>query len=286
MGHNMKAIGISNHRSHQSIAWVFLIGLLFLRIPFLGGIRSFAQPQWLDPIFEIGTYLLTACLIWWERDRLIEFHIDLLALGIVLFKPVQTVILAGWGMNDNPLAFPNPAGLILWIIAIGLVLALRLSGTSLPRLSKSSWGWFGVGILAGLFTVVLMAYPMSLQIDKGLLLGLRHLLLQAPVSFIYQLGYAAVTEEPLFRAFLWVYLQKAGWKTIWVWLFQAGLFMLAHIYYITKYPISFWVIVPTSALVLGAVVWRSKTISSSLAAHATMNALGHAAGYILASLRL
>jgi membrane protease YdiL (CAAX protease family) len=95
-----------------------------------------------------------------------------------------------------------------------------------------------------------------------------------------------VTEEPLFRAFLWGYLYKAGWKPVWIWLLQAGLFMLGHIYYITTYPISFWLIVPTGALVLGALVWRSKTISSSLAAHATMNALGYTLGYIVAALRM
>ncbi len=41
--------------------------------------------------------------------------------------------------------------------------------------------------------------------------------------------------------------------------------MLAHIYYVNRLPISFWIIVPVSTLVLGALAWRSKTISSSLA---------------------
>jgi membrane protease YdiL (CAAX protease family) len=112
------------------------------------------------------------------------------------------------------------------------------------------------------------------------------LLLQAPLNFFYQLGYAAVTEEPLFRAFLWGYLHKASWKTIWIWLFQAGLFMAGHIYYITRLPISFWFIVPTGGLILGALVWRSKTISSSLAAHATVNALASTMAYIIASFRV
>jgi len=38
-------------------------------------------------------------------------------------------------------------------------------------------------------------------------------------------------------------LRKAGWKELWIWVFQAALFVLGHIYYLTKFPISFFVIV-------------------------------------------
>jgi hypothetical protein len=286
---DLKSASPTKDKSHRIVAWSLLAGLLFLRLPFLAGIASFSNPDWLRPVFDIGTYLCTACLIWWERDRLVDFHIDGLALAIIiLFKPVQTIILSIWGLNENPLAFPNPPSLAIWIIALGLFLALWLSHAPLPKLSKLSWGWFGVGILVGLIAALITAYPMSFQIDKSQIYGqpdILALLLQVPVSFFYQLGYAAVTEEPLFRAFLWGYLHKAGWKTIWIWLFQAGLFMLGHIYYITKYPISFWFVVPMAALILGALVWRSKTISSSLAAHAAMNALGSTMDYIVASFR-
>jgi membrane protease YdiL (CAAX protease family) len=59
--------------------------------------------------------------------------------------------------------------------------------------------------------------------------------------------------------------------------------MLAHLYYINTYPISFWVIVPVCSLVLGCLVWRSRTIASSMVAHATINALGFTAGYLIAT---
>jgi len=285
----MGNITLLKDKRHQTVAWVLLAGLLFLRLPLLGGVSLFATPDWLNPVYQIGTYLLTACLIWWERERLADFHIDKLALIIIiLFKPIQTIILAIW-KADIALTFPNPASLTFWVISLGLVLALRLSHTPLPKLSRISFGWLGVGILAGLVTALVWAYPMSFQVDKSELFGkpdLLAILLQVPGQFFYQLGYAAVSEEPLFRAFLWGYLYKAGWKPVWIWLFQAGLFMLAHIYYFSTYPISFWLIVPTAGLVLGALVWRSNTISSSLAAHATMNALGYTMGYIVASFRM
>jgi hypothetical protein len=274
-------------KSHQVIAWVLLAGLLLLRLPFYAGIALFTKPIWLNPIFQIGTYLLTACLIWWDRDRLADFHIDGLAFFIIiLFKPIQTIILTVWNLNGQPLAFPSIPSLSFWIISIGLFLAFKLSHTSLPNVSKLSLKWLGFGILMGFISILITAYPMSLQIDKSLLYGkpdVLPLLLQTPLSFFYQLGYAAATEEPLFRAFLWGYLLQANWKPIWIFLFQAGLFMLGHIYYITEAPFSFWLIVPFSALILGALVWRSKTISSSLAAHATINTFGYMVGLIIAS---
>ena len=282
----MENISPSIGKRHLIIAWILLAGLLFLRLPLLGGIAFFSTPNWLNPVYEIGTYLLTACLIWWERERLAEFHIDKLALGIIIvFKPVQTLILTLWRMGDDPLAFPNLPGLAFWIIALGLMLALWRSHTPLPKLSRTSFRWLGIGILVGFITILITAYPMSLQINKSHLAYRPSILatfVQFPMNFFYQLGYAAVPEEPLFRAFLWGYLLKAGWKNSWIWLFQAGLFMLGHIYYITRAPYSFWFIVPLCALVLGAIAWRSKTISSSLAAHATMNALGYSAGMIVA----
>jgi hypothetical protein len=280
----------TQNKSHRMIGWALLAGLLVLRLPILAGIGSFSDPAWLWPVFDIGTYLLTAALIWWERDRLADFHIDGLAFGIIIvFKPVQTLMLDLYGMNNQPLAYPHLPGLALWIIALGLFLALRLSHAPIAKLTRSSWRWFGVGILVGLITSLITAYPMSFQIDKSQLTAPPHILgalLQSCRDFFFQLGYAAVTEEPLFRAFLWGYLLKAGWKNGWIWLFQAGLFMLGHIYYITRLPLSFWLLVPLGALVLGALVWRSKTISSSLAAHAVMNAFGFTLEHMVAWLRL
>lgn len=285
----MESIAPRKNKFHQIVSWGLLIGLLFLRLPFKGGIALFAEPVWLDPIFQIVTYFLTACLIWWERDRLADFHIDQLALSIIIFfKPIQTIILAFSNMNENPLAFPRLPSLIIWIIAASLLLALWLSHPPLSKFSKASFRWFGIGIVVGLLMAILLGYPMSFQVDQTQLfsrMSMFALVRQVLPSFFYQLGYAAVSEEPLFRGFLWGYLRKAGWKNVWILVFQAGLFMLGHIYYIYKFPISFWVIVPMVALISGVLVWRSKTISSSMATHAMMNTLGYTAGCIFASFR-
>ena len=269
----------------RTVAFLLLGGLLFLRFVILAGGAFFGPPKWVSPTFEVGTYLLTTLLIWWERKRLADFHIDRLALlFIILFKPLETVILFFWGL-PSPLALPHWPAFLIWAIAIGLLVALLISRPSVTPVSKSSLKWIGIGLLAGLGTVLLLGFPMSLQIDSAVLAngpGGRAMLVQAFVGFFYQIGYAAVSEEPLFRGFLWGYLKGVRWKDWWIWLFQAGLFMLGHLYYINTYPISFWVIVPVCSLVLGWLACRSRTIASSMVAHATINALGFTVGYLIA----
>lgn len=277
--------------AHQKIGLLLLAGLLILRLPLLGGVGYLSEtpPDWLDPTFQVGTYILTAILIWWERDRLADFHIDGLAIVIIiLFMPIQTIILAAWGMQRLPLAFPNLLSLVLWVVPLALALGLLTSRPKLPRLRAASFGWLGTGILVGIVTAVASGYPMSLQINKSDLYGMPELStlpLTWTIAFIYQIGYAAVSEEPLFRGFLWGYLRKFGWKDIWICLFQAGLFMLGHIYYVSRAPISFWILVPTSGLVLGLLAWRSRSIATSMAAHGTLNAIGYTIGYIIAFYR-
>ena len=281
---NIRRFPLTSIPTHQLVAWLILAGLLVLRLPLVGGVRFFASPSWLSPAYQIGTYLLTAGLIWWERERLTEFNIDGLALWIILLaKPIQTLYLAlVWdpnvGMPADPLAFPNWPGLCCWVIPTGLFAALWLSHAPWPKLSRQSFMWAGLGILAGLLTAVFLALPMSLQVRdvphfSGFLVA--RALGAGAASFFFQMGYAAVSEEPVFRGFLWGYLRQVGWENRRILLVQAGLFVLGHIYYINTAPISIWIIVPLGAIVLGGLVWRTKSLSSSLAAHATVNAVGY-----------
>ena len=275
----------------DKVTLLLIAGLLLLRLPFLAGLTYLLKPApyWLGSWFEIGTYLLTVVLIWWERDRLTEFHIDRLALVIIiLFKPIETIIRAFWGNDESGLAFPKLPGLAFWVIAVGLFVMLRLGRPKLSKIRALDLRWFVIGALVGVAVAILLGYPMSLQIDDSSLTTAPELfpiIFMVVLSFVYQLGYAAVTEEPLFRGFLWGYLRRMGWKETWIWLFQAGLFCLGHIYYLGKSPISFWVIVPTGALVMGFLAWRSRSIATSMAAHGAMNALGYTVGYVIAFFR-
>lgn len=262
---------------HQKIAWVAIALLLFLRIPFSVFI-TYAYPngeQWGPTIFQVGTYFLTAFLIWWERDALSEVHVDGLALIILLiFKPAQTLILRYLGI-DIPLAFPHPAGLLIWAIAIGLILALWRSGYKPVGINLSSLSWLAAGLMFG-FVISALPNLRVFQSNANLgghdYAGLSAVTKSASVAFLYQLGFAAISEEPLFRGFLWGYLRRSGWREVYVWLAQAALFMSAHLYFKDALPFQFWIAVPASGLLFGVLAWRSRSITPGMMAHAAYNA--------------
>jgi membrane protease YdiL (CAAX protease family) len=266
-----------NNKSHQQVTGIILILLLLLRIPFVIAII------YLMPIdnesgatfYEVTTYLLIALLIWWERSKLSDFHIDTWALAfIIFFRPLQTLILSYWHV-DNPLTFPRPFGILLWLISIGLVVALWLSGFKPAPFSSSTLGWFAIGLLAGLLISVsgnLIPFQSALKNIHARQVNLIPVFTSTGINILYHLGFAPVNEEPLFRGFLWGYLRRYNWKEVWIWLFQAGLFTLAHVYYANRYPLNFWLFIPGAALVLGLMTWRSRTIAPGILTHALINA--------------
>ncbi len=291
----------TNKISHERIFLFALLGLLILRIPYVGGLEFFnVQWKWLETVFEISTYLLTTFLVWWELEDLAEYHMDVMAVVIIMiFKPVETLVMALQGGNQYDLAFPTAPSLLIWLIAIVFAIGIWWKRSRLPGVKPIRLSWLLIGILIGLLTAACLSYPRSFEMSvhpefSYIIYGGPAAIKQAvkdawkgvPLAFLFQVGYAAVSEEPLFRGFLWGYLRKLKWHELWIWLFQTGLFMLGHIYYLHRSLISFWIIVPVGGLVLGLVAWRSRTIASSMMAHGVVNAAARAFDYLLALYRL
>ena len=261
---------------HQIVSWSLIVALFVLRIPFLAVISLFSHSDWLDIIYQIGTYFFTAFFLWWECKNLKDFHIDLLALWIIILgKPIQTLILS-YRKADIAFTFPRIPSLMIWAIAIGLAVAMWIRRKDLPKFQWKSLEWFGIGTLIGIGLAIILAIAGAYQVDFSITPFQFWIYFKqyAVWGFFYQIGYAAVSEEPFFRGFLWGALRKTGWKEVWIWLLQAGLFMIAHIYYYGKLPISLFILVPVFALIAGLAVWKSRTISTSLPLHGAMNALG------------
>src|ERR1041385_1814363 len=267
---------VTRTRRHQQVAWLILALLLLLRIPFTIAIIYVLpiENQSGATLYEVSTYLLIAFLIWWERDKLANFHIDISALFLILlFRPLQTLILEYWKV-DSPLAFPSPFALMLWVISTGLLITLWRNGFRPTRIRSGTLSWLGIGLLVGLFISVAEnwnAFQSLVTNPPAQQTILAPVALSASLNLLYHLGFAPINEEPLFRGFLWGYLRQQKWNETWIWLVQAILFTSAHVYLAQQFPLAFWLFIPGAALALGLLTWRSRSIAPAILAHALIN---------------
>ncbi len=142
---------------------------------------------------------------------------------IILFKPVQTLLLLFWGI-DTPLTLPHLAGVVVWLVAIYLTVSLWKSGYKLYPIRGVPWTWMGTGLMVGLlFSVILNlgAFRDVVSSAKSSLSGNSGVNVSASIlgaTLFYQMGFAPVSEEPLFQRFLWGHLRILGLREVWVWL--------------------------------------------------------------------
>jgi membrane protease YdiL (CAAX protease family) len=259
---------------HKQIGWGILILLLLLRIPYTLAIIYFLpiENQMGAAVFEVGAYVCILLLIWWERNRLRDFHVDGAALFLIIFfRPLQTLILNYWNV-DAPLAFPRLAAWMIWLAAICLSLALWQSGYRPSRPTLRTVGWLVIGILAGVGVSILENFKVfqSMVNDSNSALS-TSVVFSTSLNLVYHLGFAPLIEEPLFRGFLWGYLRQLKWREGWIWLFQAALFASAHAYFAKQFPLTFWVLIPAAGLLFGLLTWRSRSIAPAILAHALIN---------------
>lgn len=263
---------IMEKRNTMYLHVMVMIGLLILRFPFI--IFTSIFPTVISnnislSIFTDGTYILTAILIFLEKNRLQKFNINLFAIIIfILFpmiKPIIYVVTADyvpWKMI--------PFSKVQILVSIILCLTILKSHTEIKRENLVYYvKWSIISVLIGIFTAIALGYFYKPFVTRG------EIHASVPIfifNFITQLTNAAISEEPLFRGFIWGYLDGAGWKSIWIWLFQAIIFSIGHIYYLPKYPV-FFIGTFIGALIFGAIAWRSKSIGTSIVVHGTVNSL-------------
>jgi hypothetical protein len=260
--------------SEFPLAWMLLLGLLCLRILLLAGARVVwepAVPEWVLPTYEVGTYALVAVFIWFERERLAAYHIDRLALAIlVVGKPIELLMCR----LHIPFTWPEQSKLYLLNlpVAIGLTIVLVGTGLRVPKVRARDWLWAVVGIVAGGMFGAFIGHVVRAQVGhSGSQMLTRNIAIFLPLQ---QMIHAGLPEEPVFRGILWGLLRRAGVKEVRIWLFQGMLFWVAHLYYLDKFPLSFWVVVPLSGLLFGLLAWGSRSITTSMFAHGMVNGVG------------
>ncbi|HEY3316717.1 MAG TPA: CPBP family intramembrane glutamic endopeptidase [Bacillota bacterium] len=255
------------------IVLLALLGVRFTLAAALAALDPATMAQ-ANRLFFVVTYVVTAGLIWLERRRLPDFHLD--GLGLLLFLLAPAVGLFAWKTGLPGVETGPPVGLVNLGMAGLLVITLLVGGFRPPRPAPRVFGWLIIGALAG-FGLGLLQGAMAWSMGLHGRVALIPLAVVARLSD--ELASAVVSEEPVFRGFLWGYLRKAGLSDFQTLLVQAALFWVAHFFQASKgFGVGFFLLIPVGSLVFGFLAWRARSISASMAAHSVVNAIGRLGG--------
>lgn len=242
---------------------VLMILLLLLRFPLLIAAQFGLIPNTIAVVvFLSGTYLCTGILICRKVSTLDQYCISIPALILFLLSPIFAII-----SNPNDVtAFAR----IAMSIAFAVFIVRKRAALKTVRNNWKEILWNCLFVfVAVVVTTALFAYIRGFS---GIESAVTFSMLAKGVLF--QLSFAAVMEEPLFRGFLWGSLRQAGIREGLIGVIQAALFWLGHIYYFNT-GINFWLVIPIGSLVLGLVILKTKSISYSMTTHALINSLGN-----------
>jgi membrane protease YdiL (CAAX protease family) len=246
---------------NNKVSTILLLVLLFLRIPFLNIIKFiyYVPPVWAVEFFDVGTFVLIGILIWFNKDDLEKFHISKLSLWVFIFSGTLLRFTLSW------------TTLLFWGVSIFIFCRLR-KGSFIAKTPGKDYLWAFRGLVLGIG----LSIAFSIFSPSNLVASVdsKPRLFWGVGIFFYELSRAALPEEMVFRGFLWGYLKKFGFDERKILIIQAGLFWLAHLNYFEK-KYTFWVIVPLMGIVMGLIVWRSRTLSSSILLHAVYNTMSY-----------
>jgi membrane protease YdiL (CAAX protease family) len=255
---NIHAIGFIPNRK---INFILILSLFLLRLGIgffvLAGDIYFS----IAPFYDMFTYFLSALFIWLNRDSLEKFNIDTLAISI--FWVFRSLL---W-IDISQFSYKFLTFFINCIIALVLVISLVKSGRyKLSNIKASNIRWFIVGTILG---ILIGWFLFSLEHSLNGISGNRLIILFI-IGFISSMSIISIAEEPLFRGFLWGHLRDLGWNERRILFIQAFLFWIVHFYYWNRFP--FIILVPLLGIFFGVLAKHSKSIATSMAAHAGINA--------------
>lgn len=196
----------------------------------------------IDPgsiVFLIIGFTLFRMLIIYDM-RMIPLTIIFFCLTLVLIIKNPKIIGIMKSVNFKKLIFQSIGGILL-----GLVIGSCLDVVSYKLQNSINFGSLSITQLIG--TILKFSF-----------------------SIPYYFAKSAVLEEPIFRGYLYGYLTNRKVKFLPYLLIQTSIFMICHTNYIHK-PITFWVVLPLSSIILGISVKLSKSLVLPIWIHTLLN---------------
>lgn len=155
--------------------------------------------------------------------------------------------------------FPWPTGWITLLVPIILFILSRKRNSKFVAMEPIVARSILIVLITFALIFMFMLVPLStikiLEINRNLLYGAPFVLM----------------EEIIFRGLLWRFLTNLSLSASKILALQAFLFWFSHVNNMIADPVFFWLLVPLIGLILGLIVWRSKSLTVSFVAHILLN---------------
>jgi membrane protease YdiL (CAAX protease family) len=247
----------------RKLTLLLIVCYLLISIPINWILQYFLGtpwPDWMLILLDLIDYIIISLLIWVERFHLEDYHIDFWSICLFLL----------FGSLLRPIYTHNPVVAFLSNISfifIGVLLFLGLRKKHI-RLSKSSrpFIWLLVGSIFCLLEIFMITRVFMPLI--GISVPASIPIVNYFSMFMFYLCNVAISEEALFRGFLWGTLYKFGYSLKKIFIIQAVLFTAAHIRFYQPEPIVAYLGIFGLSLLYGFLAWKSKSIFPSIITHA------------------
>lgn len=214
-------------------------------------------PNWYSYFYISITFVLTSAVMWLNRHNLQRLNID---ANFVTIFVVSGVFL-------SLLYLPVSLGIITGISTIVVFVSWKKKNFILEN-NRINYIELLLFLIVGL-TPNIIYYLIFLTSNPEIVLHLDGSMLIA----LYDSSlHVVIFEEVLYRGILWMLLKDLKLSDPKVIAIQSFAFWISHYYYINE-PLAFWLYIPWMSLLLGAVIWRSKSIASSTFVHFLYNVL-------------
>jgi membrane protease YdiL (CAAX protease family) len=247
------------------LLYFFITKISFLVIPTL----IVGPVDWLEPIYVSFLYILISSFLLASYEPLDDYHINTFSIILlILFGTIFRFDI----VNNNDLGILLKG--INWVFAGLLLLKFIRHEFVLPSSGKNTFTWAAIGLGTGLCLSIPFAYLAVHKPDFNI--GQINRTQYASLMFIMKtLAYigsgTAIPEEFVFRGLLWGYLTKIKYPDKQAFAIQAIVTWLFHFDRIVSSPIAFWIIVPVGTLAFSLLVWRSRSLASSIMAHMVLD---------------
>jgi len=255
---------------------ILLLLFLILRI-FVVNIFNILIPEVITDYsvyIEACFFILIILLVITNSGSLEMYNIDKITLICILLS----ILIPRYSLLELPKLLIQ---IFYWISGIGLLVYFIKRLLPVTPLRIRLFYWIIISVIASIIiSIPLTLLTRNIYHQPNILYDSGKMIvsgLMIPIYSLYFFSISILSEEIVFRGFLWGVLRECQISEKRIFIISSFLFWISHINYYDR-PFSFWIVVPLVSMFLGWITYKSKSCSPPFFGHVIINAVKVAFG--------